>query len=430
MNYREAIDFLFSNLPMYQRVGKAAYKSNLNNTQALDRYFGHPHKNFCSIHIAGTNGKGSVSHMLASVLQASGFRTGLYTSPHLKDFRERIRVDGEMIPEENVTAFVRDHKDILDQIHPSFFEMTVAMAFEHFSREGVEMAVIETGMGGRLDSTNIISPVITVITNIGRDHCQFLGDTLEKIAGEKAGIMKPGVPLVIGESQQETAAVFRERSEALGCSLYYADKDFQVDYSTMDMASRQIMQVYREGEAWLENLEVDLLGMYQRKNVITSLAVIELLKRSGQWTLEEKDVKAGFARITSRTGFRGRWEIMDYNPLIVCDTAHNPEGIREVVEQIRQTPWKNLHIVMGFVDDKEPEEVLQQFPREASYYFTEASMPRAMDKEKLAMEALKLGIHGQVCISPVSALVDARKKAGPDDMIFVGGSTFIVAEIL
>ncbi len=415
---------------MYQRVGKAAYKFTLGNTLELDEYFEHPHRQFTSIHIAGTNGKGSVAHMLASVLQSSGYRTGLYTSPHLKDFRERIRINGQPVPGEEVTAFVSANRAIMEKIRPSFFEATVAMAFDHFARERIDIAVIETGMGGRLDSTNIITPLVSVITNIGMDHSSFLGDTLAAIAFEKAGIMKPGVPVVIGEKQEETAPVFLQRAEELNCPLHYAGDEFSIDYSTLNSSGKQVMQVYREGKIWLENLELDQLGMYQRKNAATALKVIDLMNRSGPWKAGEKALREGFVSVSGLTGLRGRWEILSRDPLVVCDTAHNPDGMREAVAQIRQTAWKNLHVIIGFVDDKDPAPVLKEFPREALFYFTQASVPRAMDKEKLAMEALRCGIRGKVCMTPASALELARGNAGRHDMIFLSGSTFIVAEVL
>jgi dihydrofolate synthase / folylpolyglutamate synthase len=430
LTYKEAIDFLFSSLPMYQRVGKAAYKTNLKNTLALDEYFGHPHKNFHTVHIAGTNGKGSVAHMLASVMQSAGYRTGLYTSPHLKDFRERIRVSGNMISRKEVIGFVEDHRGILEKIEPSFFEMTVAMAFNHFIREKVDIAVVEVGMGGRLDSTNIISPLVSVITNIGMDHSSFLGNTLQKITVEKAGIMKPGIPVVIGEMQDEISDVFFREAEKTGCSLTFADNEYRIDYSTMNQSGRQVMQVQGSRDTGLENLELDLLGIYQRKNVITLFKVIDILNDSGKLSLDENVIRAGLRDVSGLTGLRGRWEILSREPLVVCDTAHNSEGIEEVVGQIRQIPWKKLHIIIGFVDDKDPSGLLKQLPQDADYYFTQAAIPRAMDKEKLAMEALKYGIHGQLCMTPVSALALARENAGEQDMIFVGGSTFVVADVI
>jgi dihydrofolate synthase/folylpolyglutamate synthase len=429
LDYQDAITFLFDRLPMYQRVGKAAYKSNLDTTLALDEYFGHPHRTFKSIHIAGTNGKGSVAHMLSSILQSAGYRTGLYTSPHLIDFRERIRIDGKMIPEETVTAFVDQHRGIMEKLHPSFFEMTVAMAFDSFAREMIDFAVVETGMGGRLDSTNIIRPLVSVITNIGFDHSQFLGDTIYKIAVEKAGIIKSGIPLVIGETQEEAQLVFSRKAREKGCSILYADKEIRVEYSTQSLQGSQIMHISRAEGRKMESLETDLKGLYQQKNVITVLAVIELLTTIGI-DIKEKDIRKGLAHTREITGLRGRWEIIGYNPLTICDTGHNREGIREVMKQIRQTPWKKLHIVLGLVDDKDPSKILEELPAEAQYYFTQSAVPRSMNREKLAAEGLRFSLYGQVCPTPLKALTIARSKADPEDLIFVGGSTFVVAEVL
>ena len=429
LNYQDAITFLFDRLPMYQRVGKSAYKSNLDTTHALDEYFGHPHRTFKSIHIAGTNGKGSVAHMLSSILQSAGYRVGLYTSPHLTDFRERIRLDGKMIAEEWVTEFVDKHREILVTLSPSFFEMTVAMAFDYFSREKVDFAVVETGMGGRLDSTNIIRPMVSVITNIGFDHSQFLGDTIYKIAVEKAGIIKSGIPVVIGETQEEARLVFSRTAREKGCSIMYADKEIRVEYSTQSLQGTQIMHIsWTEGHK-MESLETDLMGLYQQKNVITVLAVIELLTRIGI-NIQEKDVRKGLAHTRDMTGLRGRWEIIGYNPLTICDTGHNREGIVEVMKQIRQIPWKKIHIVLGLVDDKDPSKILEQLPAEARYYFTQSNVPRSMNREKLAAEGLRFGLYGQICPTPMKALKIALSKADPEDLIFVGGSTFVVAEVL
>lgn len=429
LNYQDAIAYLFDRLPMFQRVGKSAYKSNLDTTLALDEYFGHPHRTFQSIHIAGTNGKGSVAHMLSSILQSAGYRVGLYTSPHLTDFRERIRIDGKMIPEEKVTEFVNLHREILEKLRPSFFEMTVAMAFDFFSMQEVDYAVIETGMGGRLDSTNIIQPLVSVITNIGFDHSQFLGDTIYKIATEKAGIIKPGIPVVIGETQKEARLVFSRIAREKGCSITYADKEFQVSYSTQSLNNTQIIHVSGTRGHESDSIETDLMGLYQQKNIVTVLAVIELLATIGPG-IREKDIRIGLAQTRTLTGLRGRWETIGYNPQIICDTGHNREGITEVVKQIRQTPWKNLHFVLGLVDDKDPSRILEQLPAEAKYYFTQSSVPRAMDREKLAAEALRYGLYGQVCPTPKKALKIALSKADPEDLIFLGGSTFIVAEVL
>ena len=429
LDYQDAITFLFDRLPMYQRVGKSAYKSSLDTTLALDEYFGHPHRSFKSIHIAGTNGKGSVAHMLSSILQSAGYKTGLYTSPHLVDFRERIRIDGKMIGKKSVTEFVDQHMDILERLRPSFFEMTVAMAFDFFGREQVDFAVVETGMGGRLDSTNIIRPMVSVITNIGLDHSQFLGDTLYKIAIEKAGIMKNGIPVIIGETQKEPELVFSRQAKEKGCPILYADKEIQVEYSTQSLQGKQIMHVSRGGQGKLESVETDLLGFYQQKNIITVLAVADLLQRSGI-NLPEEAIREGLAHTREMTGLRGRWEVIGNNPLTVCDNGHNREGIMEVMKQIRLTPWKHLHIVLGLVDDKDPSSVLKELPREARYYFTQASIPRSMDREKLAAEGLRFGLYGEICPTPQKALDIARSKALPEDLIFVGGSTFVVAEVL
>jgi dihydrofolate synthase/folylpolyglutamate synthase len=429
MNYNEAISFLFSSLPMYQRVGRAAYKSDLKNTLALDEHFGHPHLAFRSIHVAGTNGKGSVAHMLAAVLQEAGYQTGLYTSPHLKDFRERIRINGEMIQEDRVTAFVNEHHGIIRQIEPSFFEMTVSMAFDHFARQKVDLAVVEVGMGGRLDSTNVLHPLLSVITNIGMDHSQFLGDTLYKIAREKAGIMKPGVPAVIGQKQQEISVVFERRAREMGCSLYFADQEYRVETDPQSPEGKQLMQVYRHDEPWPGSLELDLLGHYQQMNLATVLKAIDVLGELGI-SLSGEQVRRGLANVRVLTGLRGRWEILGHNPMIVCDTAHNPEGMKEVLRQIRNMPWKNLHFILGIVNDKDPRRLLSLLPRKARYYFTQASIPRAMDREKLAREAMGFGLHGQVCPSPTRALEIARSEATADDLIFAGGSIFLVAELL
>ena len=429
MNYKEAISFLFSSLPMYQRVGKAAYKSTLDTTLVLDEYFGHPHSQFNSIHIAGTNGKGSVAHMLAAVCQSAGLKTGLYTSPHLKDFRERIRVDGKMIPENAVTRFVNGHSDILDRIKPSFFEMTVAMAFDHFASEKVDIAIVEVGMGGRLDSTNIIRPLISLITNIGMDHSQYLGDTLYKIAIEKAGIFKKGIPVIIGEKQEAVKIVFEKKAGELGCDLYIASDEYRVEYALQSIDEKQQMQIYQQDESWGEPLEVDLLGIYQQKNVVPVLKAIELLNGMG-YSITEKDLRTGMGGIVSLTGLRGRWEILGHNPRIVCDTAHNAEGMGEVVRQIHQTPYKTLHIVLGMVNDKDPGKLLSALPVEAKYYFTEASIPRAMDREELATEAMKYGLYGKIYANPPEALQGAIANSAAEDLIYIGGSTFIVAEVL
>jgi len=427
--YEETLEFLFSQLPMFQRIGKAAYKANLNNTLKLDKYFSSPHKSFKTLHIAGTNGKGSVAHMLASILQEAGIKTGLYTSPHLKDFSERIRVNGEPVTKEYVMSFVEDHKQIIENLKPSFFEMTVAMAFDYFRKQEVEIAVIETGLGGRLDSTNIIQPEISVITNIGHDHSEFLGFNLSEIAREKAGIIKPGVPVVVGETQEEVKSVFLEKALEKESEIYFADQHFRVDYSLETMDGKQKMRVLKDGQLLFEGLECDLLGTYQLKNIVTVLQSLEIL--SGRSILIGKDkILMGLAKVQENTGLLGRWQILNSNPFTMCDTAHNLEGIREVLEQIKNTAYRKLHIVLGMVEGKDEVSILNMFPREAEYYFVQANIPRALSAKKLAAAARSIGLRGEVMEGVQEAYLEAQANAGPDDMIFIGGSTFVVAEVL
>jgi dihydrofolate synthase/folylpolyglutamate synthase len=428
MTYNETLDFLFSALPMFQRIGAAAYKSDLDNTLAFDEYLGHPHTYFRSIHVAGTNGKGSVCHMLAAILQECGYKTGLYTSPHLKDFRERIRVNGKCIDKSSVTNFVRNHKPFIEKIKPSFFEMTVAMAFDYFRKEKVDIAVIETGLGGRLDSTNIIQPVVSVITNIGMDHINFLGNSLKKIAGEKAGIIKYQVPVVIGETQ-EIFPVFMKKANDMDAALYLADQWYRVEETDTGTLTSQSFQIYVKDSLRFDWLITDLLGHYQIKNIATVLRTIDVLRDLG-FEVTDESILAGCKKVKKLTGLRGRWEILGTDPLIICDTGHNKDGIREVVKQIKRTQYRKLHFIYGTVNDKDPVPVLKILPKEASYYFTQASIPRAMVKEELAMMALKEGLKGRVYSTPVKALGAAKKAAKREDLIFVGGSNFIVAEVL
>jgi dihydrofolate synthase/folylpolyglutamate synthase len=429
MNYQQTLDFLYSQLPMYQRQGAAAYRASLDNTLALDAWFGHPHRKFRSIHIAGTNGKGSVAHMLAAVLHSAGYKTGLYTSPHLKDFRERIRIDGVAVPEEHVVGFVEDHRQIIDKIKPSFFEMTVAMAFDYFAMEQVEVAIIETGMGGRLDATNIIDPVVSVITNIGLDHTRFLGQTMKEIAGEKAAIIKHGVPVVIGERQEEIEPIFLSRAAEMNAPVSFADEEFYIGYSLKTLDQKQSFNIYREDEIAYENLEIDQMGFYQRKNTVTALQTLEKLRVAGIEVPREA-IFSGLEDISRLTGLRGRWEILDYRPLVVCDTAHNAEALSHAADQILQTPWKHLHIVFGLVEDKNPEDLLRILPDNAFYYITQANIPRAMDRFGLFEKVERLGFQCAVFDNPRIALQEAKARAGQDDMIFIGGSTFVVAEII
>lgn len=431
MDYTETVDYLFSRLPMFQRIGPAAYKDNLDNSTRLDNYYNNPHKQFKSIHVAGTNGKGSVSHMLAAIFQASGYKTGLYTSPHLKDFRERIRINGELIPQEEVVRWVEEYRERNEQwnIEPSFFELTVAMAFDYFARQQVDIAIVEVGLGGRLDSTNIITPELSIITNIGLDHTALLGDTLEKIAKEKAGIIKSGIPVIIGTTQPETAPVFSEAAALKLAPLFYADQEYRVSYALTDVEGNPLVAVEKKEGGVFPRIKLDLKGHYQQKNLPAVLKTIELLQHMG-WNIKEESMLRGFAGTRKMTGLQGRWQVLGYNPLLVCDTAHNTEGIAEVVNQIRHTPYEKLHVVLGMVSDKNPANALRLLPRDATYYFTRADIPRAINEKELARIAADFGLRGETFSSVAKAFTAARSQAGKNDMVFVGGSTFVVAEIL
>lgn len=428
MNYQETLNYLFSQLPMYQRVGKAAYKANLNNTLALDKYFGHPHRQFKTIHVAGTNGKGSVSHMLASVLMAAGYRVGLYTSPHLKDFRERIRVNGQMAPEQYVVDFVAQHSKIFEEIKPSFFEMTVAMAFDYFAKEKVEVAIIEVGLGGRLDSTNIITPELSVITNIGLDHTDLLGDTLQKIAAEKAGIIKAGIPVVISQTQGEVREVFLAKSQELNAPITFAEEVYKIIYSETK-GNQQVFTIESSNGLIYNDLKLDLLGNYQAKNLIGVMAAIDILKKKG-FEICIDSLTNGLANVITNTGLLGRWQILGQSPLVVCDTGHNVEGIEYILRQIAQTPHEKLHMVIGMVGDKNIDGMLALLPKNATYYFTRASIPRAIDQNSLAAKASEFGLVGSTHPTVREAIESAKEFANPNDLIFIGGSTFVVADAL
>ncbi len=431
MNYSETLDYLFTRLPMFQRTGPAAYKNTLANTLLLDEYYAHPHRMFKTIHVAGTNGKGSVSHMLASVLQAAGYKTGLYTSPHLKDFRERIRIDGKMMGEEAVVTWVENYRtnNELWKIEPSFFELTVAMAFDYFAQQKVDVAVIEVGLGGRLDSTNIITPEVGIITNIGLDHTNLLGETLELIAREKAGIIKQNVPVVIGETQEETKAVFLRKAQEVNAPIYFADQEYKVAYATRGIDGLQNVQVDKNGEPFYRDMKLDLLGFYQYKNLPTVLKAVELLSAQG-FKIDEQSLRTGLRQVREKTGLQGRWQVIGANPMVVCDTGHNLDGIKEVVEQINSTPHKNLHFVFGTVGDKNPDKVLALLPKNASYYFVKANIERALDAEALKQHAADFGLVGDAYRSVNEGFEKAKVNAGENDLVFVGGSTFVVAEIL
>jgi dihydrofolate synthase/folylpolyglutamate synthase len=404
--YQETIDFLFNSLPEFQRVGASAYKVGLGNALLLDEHLGSPHQYYNTIHVDGTNGKGSTSHLLAAVLQSAGYRVGLYTSPHLKDFRERIRVNGEPVSESYVVDFVNENKAFLDKIRPSFFEMTSAMAFSYFAEQKVDVAIIEVGLGGRLDSTNIITPILSIITNISLDHTGLLGDTPAKIAAEKAGIIKPNIPVVIGEWTDETRPVFEQKAEEMNVNLQFANSKYVNS-----------------------NVEIGLLGSYQKKNTATVLTAIDVLRRMN-FDISDNDIRKGFKEVKALTGLQGRWQITGTNPLIICDTGHNEAGIAYIVRQLRETPHEKLHIVFGVVKDKDVSSILALLPKNAQYYFTKADGSRSLDEKELLIKAKSFGLRGRGYVSVKKAFDDAKKNAGKDDLIFVGGSTFVVAEIL
>lgn len=429
MNYRESLEFLYSSLPMYQRLGAAAYKNDLKTSLEFDEIHRHPHRKFKSVHVAGTNGKGSVSHMLAAILNKAGFRTGLYTSPHLRDFRERIRVNGSMIPENEVIHYLETNRKYIDELKPSFFEMTVDMAFLYFAREEVDIAVIETGMGGRLDSTNIITPIASVITNIGLDHTRFLGETHAEIAREKAGIIKPEIPVIIGEYQEETYPVFNEVARTNRSDLHVAEKNFKVEYALLNTDRTLNLKIQDLLQGTDLEINTDLTGNYQKKNIITVLESVAVLEAEGI-QINEEDLHAGLANVREQTGIRGRWEELSWNPLVVCDTAHNAEGISEVVSQLNSLPAKNLHIIWGMVSDKNPQKILKLLPQRAEYYFTKADIPRSMNERILCEMACEEGLAGKSYPLSSQALAAAKEKAGKDDIIYIGGSTFLVGELI
>jgi dihydrofolate synthase/folylpolyglutamate synthase len=395
---------MFYRLPMYQRQGAKAFKKDLNNSIAFSEHLSHPERNYPSVHVAGTNGKGSTSHMIASVLQEAGYRVGLYTSPHLKDFRERIKVNGNLIPEDQVVRFIEQNKEFLEQQSLSFFELTVGMAFAHFSAEKVDIAVVEVGLGGRLDSTNIIVPLVSVITNIGLDHTQFLGETLPLIAYEKAGIIKPGIPVVVGEYNEETFPVFEDIANERNAKLHLADRE----------------------EAALP--QTDLAGSYQQKNLRTALKTIDILREKG-YAISQEDLESGLRHVVRNTGLRGRYQVLRENPRVICDTAHNREGLELVLKQVLGENCSGFHFVLGVVNDKKLEDILTLFPKEAHYYFCRPDIPRGLEANLLRENAAKFGLAGNVYASVEEAYRSALQKAEKDELIYVGGSTFVVAEM-
>ena len=431
MKYSEVLDFLYNRLPMYQRTGPAAYKDNLDNTVTLDEKYGNPHRKFKSIHVAGTNGKGSVSHMLASVFQSAGYKTGLYTSPHLKDFRERIRINGVMVSQNKVVKWVENFiiNNKLWKIEPSFFELTAIMAFDFFALEKVDIAIVEVGLGGRLDSTNILVPALSVITNIGLDHTSLLGDTLEKIALEKAGIIKKGIPVVIGATQPEIKTVFENIARQKESRIYFADQEYEIPYTMIDLREKQVFSVLFRGEKIYRELKLDLGGIYQRENLPAVLKTVDIFREKG-WKISEDNLYGGLSNVSKMTGLMGRWQVIGRNPKIICDTAHNAEGIARAVSQLNQTPFRNLHVIFGMVSDKDPDSILRLLPQNARYYFTKADIPRALNENILKEKAAVFHLKGKSFGSVKEAFYAARENALKDDVIFIGGSTFVVAEIL
>jgi dihydrofolate synthase/folylpolyglutamate synthase len=425
--YLQTLIYLYEQLPMFQRIGAAAFKKDLSNIQDLLKHLGHPEAKFPSIHIAGTNGKGSTTHMLGAVLQAGGRRVGLYTSPHYRDFRERIKINGRYVSKAFVVAFVNRCRPLLEEIRPSFFEITVAMAFDYFAAEAVDIAVIETGLGGRLDSTNVLQPLLSIITNISYDHQQFLGDTLPEIAGEKAGIIKAGTPVVIGETQEKVRSVFEDRAAIQSAPLYFADQHFRAEKTGEDL-DRTRYEVFRGGQLLFSGLELHAAGPYQYRNLQTVLQALDLLP--APFTVGVEEIRKGLANLRKLTCFIGRWQVLGQNPLVLCDSAHNEGGLRLVVEGLQQMPYERLHMVIGTVSDKDVSRMLALLPRDAAYYFACPDIPRGLDAERLREAAASLGLQGEGYDSVPEALEAAREKASADDLIFVGGSTFVVAEVV
>ncbi|MEN9336316.1 MAG: Folylpolyglutamate synthase [Bacteroidota bacterium] len=405
MNYTETVEWMFNRLPMYQQVGASAYKKDLTNTLAFMSHLGNPENQLTCIHVAGTNGKGSTSHMLASVLQEAGYKVGLYTSPHLKDYRERIKINGEMIPEEFVVDFIAKHKDFLEAQQLSFFEMTVGLAFDYFAKEATDVNVIEVGMGGRLDSTNVITPLLSIITNIGLDHTQFLGTTYEAIAGEKAGIIKSNSPVVIGEYTAATRPVFEAKAASMNSAIYFAS-----DLQPTTVAS-------------------DLKGAYQEANKKTVQQALYVLNEQGAIAVNEAHIKNGLGRVMRNTGLQGRWQLLGTSPKIIADTAHNAHGLKVVMKQLQEEPAAHLHIVLGVVNDKDLAEILPLFPKKAHYYFCKPNVPRGLEATILKQKAQEMDLEGEVYNSVSMAYQKARDRAGSEDVIYVGGSTFVVAEL-
>ena len=429
MQYPEALDYLYSRLPVFHRIGPKALKPGLANTLALCAALDNPQHRFRSIHVAGTNGKGSTSHMLAAVYQSAGYRVGLYTSPHLQSFTERIRLNGEPIAEEAVADFVTRNQALIESIEPSFFEVTVAMAFDFFARQSVDVAIIEVGLGGRLDSTNVITPVVSVITNIGYDHTDILGDTLPQIAGEKAGIIKPGVPVVIGETHPDTQGVFRSIADSLEAPIRFADQVYTVSDKGIVNGLRQVEISTTNGsvDVTTDPVELDLLGGYQLTNLLTVRATVDVLQNL--FPVSAKALQTGLRAVTLLTGLKGRFQTLQESPRVIADTAHNPPGLLALFETIRSIPHATLRIVLGLVADKDREHVLAELPKNAVYYFCQANIPRVLSARELQQEAAVLGRTGEVFTDVNTALSAAIQQASPADLILITGSNYTIAEL-
>ncbi|PVX50879.1 dihydrofolate synthase/folylpolyglutamate synthase [Balneicella halophila] len=421
--YQETLAFLFSQLPMFQNQGEKAFNNKLDKSLQLDDYFNHPHQNYKTIHVGGTNGKGSVSHLIASILQSAGYKVGLYTSPHFKDFRERIKINGKPCDEDFVIDFVSEHSAIIEELKPSFFEMTVAMAFEYFNRQNVDVAVIEVGLGGRLDSTNIIQPELSIITNISKDHTAMLGNTLTEIAGEKAGIIKAETTVIIGEYQEEVAKVFKEKAEKEKAPIIFADKENPLQ--NIQKKDTELIFDWQD----MKNLHCPLRTSYQVKNINTALTSLCHLHDNKAFEISETSIREGLKNVVKQTQFLGRWQVINTSPLTICESGHNEAGICLAMKELSELSYENLHIILGVSNDKELTDILPLFPKHATYYFTQANVQRAMNAEELKQNAEKYNLQGQTYENVNTALKSAYKKASEKDVIYIGGSIFVVAEV-
>ena len=428
MNYQQALDWMMSRLPMFQRVGRPAFKPDLSKSWELMRLLDNPHKQFKTIHIAGTNGKGSTAHYLASIFMERGWKVGLYTSPHLKDFRERIRINRSLIEKDYITTFTEKYRHQFENLGLSFFEMTVGLAFSYFAGQKVDIAIVEVGMGGRLDSTNVVTPELSVITNIGLDHTYFLGETLPEIAAEKAGIIKKHVPVLIGKTQEETRAVFEHQAREKETETIYADRHFKLSEPQLRQIGEFYDKIWKDEAAYLSKIFNPLAGAYQQQNIVTAIAAADMM--AAQYKLGSSHIQSGIKNVIENTGLQGRWQVLSRKPLVICDTAHNSDGIKIVVKQLLSLKKDHIHVVLSTVNDKNLTEVLSLLPESASYYFCKADIPRGLPTSELIKEAAKAGLKGEAYPSVKEAFEGAKANAGENDLVFAGGSTFTVAEIL